>query len=1055
MLTARQMISISHTCLYIVVALSVATAAASGPSVKNSNEKVPPGSYQLTCLVLDIRGNNLRAICQALNGDWLTTELHDTNRCVGDISNENGKLTCNRSQAGPPEAYLNAFGGSAPGLGQPPGIWAPLQAANWQLQHSAWSFKDGAPENVWALAQTGDGFLWLGGSSGLYRFDGREFALFHSPFGEELLSTDISCLYAPPSGGLWIGYLFGGASFLDRGRVKNYGGKFAVNSGSIRLIVQDKDGIVWAAGLSSGLWRFEHSWEHVGTEWNVPIKSAVEAALDRDGNLWVRGEQMLLRLRRGGQRFELVQDNLPLNTQLFGYAGRLVDQEGSIWFSSHKGLDRFFYSPLVKQNIPGQPFGFALGAANDGVVLVGGYSSVLYRVDSGGRRVFPKNLGAIGFIYRAPDGTIWLGSSSGLWHESVSHQRPSKDPKESNVRFDVREALWRFTGRDWNMFGLPSEVADYGEFLQAITQDRAGGMWLSLGRHGLYRLADGIWTPYGGRKDLPTTGVLSEFTDSLGRVWFGYTRNQLAVLDGDRVQVLGPSDGLRVGNVTAIYGRGPNIWIGGEFGLQQFNAGHLKNITAINNEWLRGVSGIVETANGDLWLNGASGIFHIRQSELSEALKNTSYQVNGDHFGRRNGLPGFATQLRPLPSAVEATDGRVWFAVSDGVVSLDPARSEHRAPAPAMTIQSVSADDKTYEATFPLRLPAHTSSVQLTYSAVSLSEPEAIRFRYKLKETDTDWQDAGQTNSVTYRSLPPGLYQFSVAATDTNGVWSDKSATAEFTILPAFYQTAWFRLLGVAALLLSLWGLYQLRLRRLAAQFNVRLEERVSERTRIARELHDTLLQSFQALLLRFQTVSNLLPGGEPKQRLDAAIDHAAQAITEGRDAVQGLRSSATVTNDLAAAVNALGEELAANQVSQNSPAFEVDVEGEPRDLHPILRDEVYRIAGEALRNAFRHAQASRIEVEIHYDAHELRLRIRDDGKGIEPQVGGEDGRAGHFGLHGMRERAKLIGGNLELWSNVQSGTEIELTIPASAAYTRPATQRRSWFARKVTTVKS
>jgi signal transduction histidine kinase len=248
-----------------------------------------------------------------------------------------------------------------------------------------------------------------------------------------------------------------------------------------------------------------------------------------------------------------------------------------------------------------------------------------------------------------------------------------------------------------------------------------------------------------------------------------------------------------------------------------------------------------------------------------------------------------------------------------------------------------------------------------------------------------------------------------------------------------------------------------LRLRQLAQQFNMRLEERVGERTRIARELHDTLLQSFHGLLLRFQTVSNLLPDrpAEAKQRLESAIDQAAQAITEGRDAVQELRSSTVETEDLALAIRAVGEELAADRTERKSTAFQVTVEGTPRSLHPILRDEVYRIAGEALRNAFRHAQARQIEVEIRYDQRELRLRVRDDGKGVDARVLGEDGRAGHYGLNGMRERAEVMGGKLTVWSELDSGTEVELSIPASIAYATPSAPRRSWLFRKRTGIKS
>jgi len=255
----------------------------------------------------------------------------------------------------------------------------------------------------------------------------------------------------------------------------------------------------------------------------------------------------------------------------------------------------------------------------------------------------------------------------------------------------------------------------------------------------------------------------------------------------------------------------------------------------------------------------------------------------------------------------------------------------------------------------------------------------------------------------------------------------------------------------VVAFLVLLWALYQLRLRQVARQFNIRLEQRVSERTRIARDLHDTLLQSFHGLLLRFQAATNLLPErpAEARKTLESAIDQAAQAITEGRDAVQGLRSSTVVASDFALTINTLGQELASGETNPNAAEFHVKVEGTPQNLHPILRDEVYRIAGEALRNTLHHAQAQRIEVEIRYDERQLRMRVWDDGKGIDAKHLDGDGYAGHYGLRGMRERAELMGGKLAVWSELDSGTEVELSIPASRAYETSPARRRSWLAEK------
>ena len=241
------------------------------------------------------------------------------------------------------------------------------------------------------------------------------------------------------------------------------------------------------------------------------------------------------------------------------------------------------------------------------------------------------------------------------------------------------------------------------------------------------------------------------------------------------------------------------------------------------------------------------------------------------------------------------------------------------------------------------------------------------------------------------------------------------------------------------------------RVRQSPASSPRRLDARVSERTRIARELHDTLLQSFHGLLLQFQTAVYLLPErpAEARAQLDGAIVHAAKAITEGRDAVQGLRASTLERNDLAVAIRTLGDALASDASAPTPPEFSVAVEGETRDLHPIVRDEIYKIAAEALRNAFRHAQAGRVEVEIRYDDEQFRLRVRDDGRGIDPEVLANQGLEGHYGLRGMPERAALIGGKLAVWSEVGAGTEVELRLPARTVYAKP--QRRSWRSRALT----
>jgi signal transduction histidine kinase len=285
-------------------------------------------------------------------------------------------------------------------------------------------------------------------------------------------------------------------------------------------------------------------------------------------------------------------------------------------------------------------------------------------------------------------------------------------------------------------------------------------------------------------------------------------------------------------------------------------------------------------------------------------------------------------------------------------------------------------------------------------------------------------------------------------AANSDGVWNERAATLAFSIAPAYYQTAWFRALSAVLLVALLWAAHRYRMRQVQHAFDLTLEARVGERTRIARELHDTLLQGFHGVLLRFQTASYLLPErpAQAKENLDNAIEQAAKAITEGRDAVQGLRASTLERNDLARAIRILGDELAANANDHPPAGFHVVVEGESRDLHPIVRDEIYKIAAEALRNVFRHAAAERVEVDIRYTDEQFRLRVRDDGRGIDSTVLANQGAEGHYGLRGMPERAALIGGKLAVWSEAGSGTEVELRLPARSVYaTAPG---RSWVSR-------
>ena len=998
------------------------------------------------------------------------------------------------------------------------------QTGSQQVVEQSWSVQQGAPQNSGSMAQTADGFLWLGGQGGLFRFDGTRFERFHSSSGDPLPSSIVSALFAPPTGGLWVGYLFGGFSFVKNGRVTDYGKTVALQTGTVYTLAQDSKGTMWA-GTGRGVWRFDGSqWQKLGTAWGAPMLiSNVE--VDRTDTVWViaglSNEQRLLDLAPGSKRFQVANPKLDVsgftldadqkvltspiaqqqtpnrwsipNNELHIYPvfgkngaqivdrtnavwtisnsggltrngadlptddavtekgaksraiydasasrkdlhGTLVDREGNIWYADRKGLHRFFYVPFSEQELPAKR-NAAIAADDDGAVWAGFFlgqsetSNELYRVTRGRvetvRFRTPVNWGA---AYRASDKTIWFGGSGGLWH--LVRGRPLQ-------------------------VALPKELAEHSFYLQAITEDRAGALWISFIHYGLYRFADGVWTSYGQRDGLPTAGPYVEFTDSLGRVWFGYSgfwKVRLAILDGDKVRTFSSSDGAPVGNITAISGRGPGVWIGSEFGLDHFDGRRFHAIHAVDDDWLLGISGIVERAKGDLWLNGVSGIFHISQSEVAEALRDPSYRVQGEHFGGREGLPGIANQMRPIPTAIEGSDGRLWFSETSGVVWLDPNHAQDHAIVPPIAIQSVSADDKTYKADLPLTFPAHTSIVEISYSAISLSDPDAVRSRVRLHPTETDWNEVTTSGPVVYRNLSPGHYHFSVEASDTDGVWSGKVANLDFTILPAWYQTNWFYILCALAFLALLWVVYQLRLRQVKLQFATGLEERVNERTRIARELHDTLLQSFQGAVFQFQTARRLLlrNADNAMQVIDEAIHAAEEGIAEGRTAIHDLRPEQAAQRELSELLKAAAHESAsAQKLDGPRPRFSVIVEGKQQALPPMVQDEVYRIAREVIRNAFAHAAASRIELEIRYDPDQLRVRIRDDGKGIDPKILQDGGQPGHFGIPGMRERAQRMGAHLDFWSEMGSGTEVEFTVPASLAYQKRRDSHRFQIFRK------
>jgi signal transduction histidine kinase len=391
-----------------------------------------------------------------------------------------------------------------------------------------------------------------------------------------------------------------------------------------------------------------------------------------------------------------------------------------------------------------------------------------------------------------------------------------------------------------------------------------------------------------------------------------------------------------------------------------------------------------------------------------------------------------------------ATDGagRIWMSLGKSLVMADPAQLRQPSAPTLIRFEQVSADELSLPLGETVSVPARPARTTIRFVGLNLAAPDRVRFRYKLAGVESHWSNISSVGEASYTNLSPGTHRFEVQASNIDGQWNGSSAGIELNVKPAFWQTLWFQV-STACLIFALgFCAYQWRLRVVERQWSLRFQERLDERTRIARDLHDTLLQSFHGLLLRFQAVRDLLLE-EPvaaHEALGSVIDRAAEAITEGRDAVQALRGEEEYDN--------LGESLAtidrefrsaaeSSQHSESEARYRVLIEGTPRRMHPVVQDELYRIALEAVRNAFRHARASEIELDIRYDDSSFRLRVRDDGAGIDPQLLTSGRRQGHYGLPGMRERATSIGGHFEIWSQLGRGTEIEITVPGKIVYGR------------------
>lgn len=958
-----------------------------------------------------------------------------------------------------------------------------------------------------AITQTGDGFLWFVSQRNgeLYRFDGVQFRLWQLPADAGSIGR-LRNILADKSGGLWL-IGVNGLAHLKSGVITFHASLDGImyNQGNMTIAA---DGSLWVVRGSNGTTEplchvTDSAVKCFGKSDGVPSAPIDAIMPDGKGGFWLGGQAALVHWDGRVSETYPIQ-GLQADTGTPGIVSLARGPDGSLWvgiFGEGPGrglarLDRGVLRSFVSRNFDGSKVDvFSMRMDQDGNLWVGTSKDGIFRVHGTAVDHYGRSEGLsssfVFSLFEDREGIIWASTNSGVdrFHDPIVTTFTSVEGLGEDLAAGVLATrsggVWVANGgsldriQNGDVSSIKAGHGLPGQQVSSLLEDHTGNLWVGV-EDGLYRFNNGRFVRVPEPKHQPIGLVFGLIEDSDGNLWAeSASTGNFVRIHNFRVEEEFPRSKIPTGPLAADPNGG--FWIGVYDGtLALFRGGTLqKHSTNSGSQAFQIVAskdGSVLAAYGDglvglrqgktqrlstknglpcdavyafaidnanrWWLSTKCGILEFPDSELQRWWMDPSVIIQSRLFDVLDGArPGRATFN---PAAI-STDGRVWFASSGLVQMIDPSRLSHSAVRAQTYIDSITVDRKQFKASDNLQVAPHPRDIQIDYTSPTLLIPQRVRFRYRLDNFDTDWHEAGTRRQAFYTDLPPGNYTFRVMACNSDGVWNDTAGTFDFSIAPAYYQTIWFRVISALFILALVWAIYQFRMRQLQHQFEMTLNARVAERTRIAREIHDTLLQSFHGLLLRFQTVLQLLPGrpAEAREKLESAIQQAAEAITEGRDTVQGLRESTVQSNDLAVAISTMADELSVVSGSK-PPSFHVAVEGESRNLHPIVRDEIYKIAAEALRNAFQHAEAKQIEVEIRYDIDQFRLRVRDDGKGIDPMVLSRHAKEGHFGLNGMRERATVIGGTLDIWSEIRAGTEIELCVPSRKAYA--GTRERSWL---------
>ena len=826
-----------------------------------------------------------------------------------------------------------------------------------------------------AVAQTADGTIWIGtAEKGLFQFtpEKGEASLLQVP---SLKNKRINCLLPLANTTLLVGSKQG--LFISHG--DNPFSEVSPTPGHDEILAL-------TSGLKGRIW--------IGTEHHV--FKADPKDIDAKGRI-----RPLEQLMVNGNRAV---------TALF------EDRDGNLWIGEPEAIERYQDSAFITyRSSEGRSEG--LPCSNCGAIYVDSDQGVWFAPPDGG-------------LFRISQGRVQSIEIAGLKNDIIY----SIAGAAGEVWVARRNGgLTRLAVEGTSVRASPHQQQNESiqDAVYSVYREPNGTVWAGTLHQGISRLRNGTWHSFTTKDGLPSDSISVITGNESGLIFVG-TPNGLAEFRNDRWTSYNTHDGLPPGAIESLFLDGSDtLWIGTSKGIAFLRSGAVHVPLGAPTAIYGNILGIAEK-NGWLWIATSDHILRVRCS----ALLKQAY-ADGDYreFGVTDGLPS-VEGVRRSPSVELDNHGNIWFSLKQGISFLPASAFADPAFPVTMRIEGMLVDGKHVATGDHIRISSGRHRLTFQYAGINVSSPEGVRYHYRLADLDSSWSEPTPLREVDFTNIAPGRYEFQVAASNADGVWSSNGAAIAFEVEPSILQTRWFQVASVGILALLALGVYQLRVQQLHRQFNIGLEARVNERTRIARDLHDTLLQTLHGLMFQFQAVRNLLPRrpDEAMRSLDGAIDEAETALAESRDAIQGLRSEATAQENLAELLKVTMQELTAS-ADGKTPIFDLIEEGERRSLSSVAKNEICRIAVEILRNAFRHSNATRIEAELRHDNQMLRLRIRDNGRGIDPKVLKEGGRSGHWGLQGIRERAERIGSQLDFWSESGAGTEVQLTVPAAVAY--------------------